>query len=143
MRIHYHTRRMAGEKKTPSRRAIYRFFRDSGAAGVDLVLLALADTRATYGETLSQETWAACLDVCRIFLENYWEHPEEIVAPPRLVDGNDMIRELGLQPGPRVGQVLDAIREAQAMGSVSTREEAIAFGRKWLEENKESDKPSS
>ncbi len=137
MRIHYHTRRMAGEKKTPSRRAIYRFFRDGGAAGVDLVLLALADTRATYGETLSQETWAACLDVCRIFLENYWEHPEEIVAPPRLVDGNDMIRELGLQPGPRVGQVLDAIREAQAMGSVSTRGEAIAFGRKWLEENPE------
>lgn len=137
MRIHYHTSRMAGEKKPPSRRAIYRFFRSSGAAGVDLILLALADLRATHGHTLSQETWAACLDVCRIFLENYWERPEEVVSPPRLVDGNDMIRELGLQPGPRVGQVLNAIREAQAMGEVSTRKEAIEFGRKWLEENKE------
>ncbi|MEW6239852.1 MAG: HD domain-containing protein [Chloroflexota bacterium] len=137
MRLHYHTSRMAGGKKHPSRRAIYRFFRDSGAAGVDLVLLALADLRATHGQNLSQETWAACLDVCRIFLENYWERPEEVVAPPRLVDGNDMIRELGLQPGPRVGQVLEAVREAQAMGKVSTRGEAVAFGRKWLEENPE------
>ncbi len=143
MRIHYHTSRMAGEKKTPSRRAIYRFFRDNGAAGVDLVLLALADLRATHGQTLSQETWAACLDVCRILLENYWERPEDVVSPPRLVDGNDAIRELGLRAGPRVGQVLDAIREAQAVGKVSTRGEAIEFGRKWLEENKESDKPSS
>lgn len=135
MRIHYHTSRMAGEQKSPSRRAIYRFFRDSGAAGVDLILLALADLRATHGHTLTQETWAACLDVCRIFLENYWERPEEVVSPPRLVDGNDVIRELGLQPGPRVGQVLDAIREAQAMGNVSTREEALEFGMKWLEES--------
>ncbi len=136
MRLHFHFNRRDGESKDPSRRAIYRFFRDSGEAGVDLVLLALADLRATQGNNLTQETWSAALDVCRTFLENYWERPEESVSPPKLLDGNDVMRELGLEPGPRVGEVLEAIREGQATGKVSTREEAIAFGKKWLEDNR-------
>jgi hypothetical protein len=31
-----------------------------------------------------------------------------------------------LKPGPRVGQLLEALREAQAAGEVTTREEALA-----------------
>ncbi len=135
MRIHFHTSRKDGEGKDPSRRAIYRFFKESGEAGLDLILLALADLRATHGNNLKQETWTAALDVCRIFLENYWEHPEEIVSPPKLLDGDDVMRELNLTPSRRVGEVLEAIREAQATGKVSTREDAVEFGRKWLEEN--------
>ncbi len=132
MRVHFHSNRMESEGKTPSRKAIYRFFRDAGEAGVDLVLLALADTRATRGHTLTQETWTATLDICRILLENYWEKPEETVYPPRLLDGNEVMTEFDLKPGPRVGEVLEAIREAQATGKVGTREEALAFARDWL-----------
>jgi tRNA nucleotidyltransferase/poly(A) polymerase len=135
MRIHFHTSRKDGEGKDPSRRAIYRFFKESGEAGLDLILLALADLRATHGNTLKQETWAAALDVCRIFLENYWEHPEDVISPPKLLDGNEIMRELDLKPGRQVGEVLEVIREGQATGKVSTREEAITFGKKWLEES--------
>jgi tRNA nucleotidyltransferase/poly(A) polymerase len=136
MRIHFHTSRMEGERKSPSRRAIYRFFRDAGEAGVDLVLLSLADLRATRANTLTQETWSACLDVCRIFLENYWEKPEETVAPPRLLNGDDLIRELELTPGPVIGELLEAIREGQATGKIESRDQAIEFARVWLNENK-------
>ena len=135
MRVHFHSNRLESEHKAPSRRAIYRFFRDAGEAGVDLVLLALADTRATRGHTLTQETWAAALDICRIFLENYWEKPEETVYPPRLLDGNEAMAEFDLKPGPRVGDVLEAIREAQATGKVSTRKEALDYARSWIKEN--------
>lgn len=135
MRVHFHSNRMESEHKTPSRKAIYRFFRDTGEAGVDLTLLALADTRATRGHTLTQETWAAVLDTCRIFLENYWEKPAETVSPPRLLNGSELMAELDLKPGPRVGKVLDAIREAQATGKVGAREEALAFARNWMKEN--------
>ena len=135
MRVHFHSNRMENEHKTPSRKAIYRFFRDAGEAGVDLVLLALADTRATRGHTLTQETWAAALDIGRIFLENYWEKPAETVSPPRLLDGNELMTEFDLKPGPRVGEVLEAIRESQATGKVSTREEAMSFAQDWLSQN--------
>ena len=135
MRFHFFTSRMEGEKEEPSRKAIYRFFRDAGEGGVDLVLLGLADLRGTRAHTLTQESWTAALDVARILLENYWEKPEETVAPPRLINGLDVMNEYHLEAGPLIGQLLDAIREAQATGNVSTREEALAFGRGWLKEN--------
>ncbi|MBI5296359.1 MAG: HD domain-containing protein [Chloroflexi bacterium] len=134
MRFHFHTSRMDGEGQSPSRRAIYRFFRESGAAGTELILLGLADLRATHGPSLKQETWSAALDVARVLLENYWEKPQETIAPPRLLDGHDLMRALELKPGPAVGEALEAIREAQATGKVSTREEALEFGKHWLEE---------
>jgi tRNA nucleotidyltransferase/poly(A) polymerase len=135
MRVHFHSNRMEKEHKGPSRRAIYRFFRDAGEAGVDLVLLALADTRATRGHTLTQETWTAALDIGRTFLENYWEKPAETVYPPRLLDGNEVMTAFELAPGPRVGEILEVIREAQATGKVNTREEALNFAKDWLIQN--------
>jgi len=133
MRFHFFTSRMEGNnKEEPSRKAIYRFFRDSGKAGIDLVLLGLADLRGIQGDTLTQETWDIALDVARILLENYWEKREETIAPPRLLDGNDLMRELNLESGRIVGQLLEAIREGQAIGNIETREQAIEFARKQL-----------
>ncbi len=132
MRILFHTNRLLKDGQPPTRRAVYRFFREAGEAGVGLCLLALADLRATYAQTLPQETWAAALDVVRLLLENWYEKPAESVAPPPLVSGNDVMRELNLKPGPKVGELLEAIREAQAMGEVSTREQALALARRRL-----------
>lgn len=132
MRFHFFTSRLEGDKQEPSRKAIYRFFRDTGEAGVDLVLLGLADLRGTRGPALTQATWTAALDIARILLENYWERPQETVAPPRLLDGNELMKELNIQPGRIVGQLLEAIREGQATGKISTREEAVAFSREEL-----------
>ena len=134
MRIHFHTNRLVREGKPPSRRAIYRYFRDTGEAGVDICLLTLADLRATYEQTLPEETWAACLDVIRMMLEAWFEKREERVAPALVVDGNDLMREFSLKPGALVGKLIEAIREAQATGEVSTREQALALARVRLEQ---------
>lgn len=134
MRFHFFTGRLENDKQEPSRRAIYRFFREAGEAGVDLVLLGLADLRGMCGPTLTQEGWAAALDVARILLENYWERPEETVAPPRLLDGNELMKELHLQPGRVIGQLLEAIREGQATGKIETREQAFEYARDHLKD---------
>jgi hypothetical protein len=88
--------------------------------------------RGSYEQSLPQEAWAACLDVVRTLLENWFEKPGESVAPPLLVDGEDLMRELNLQPGKKIGELLEAIREAQAMGQVCTREEALELARKRM-----------
>jgi len=132
MRFHSFTNRLQDDKQEPSRKAIYRFFRDAGKAGVDLVLLGLADLRGTQGPGLAQQTWVAALDVARILLENYWEKPHETVAPPRLLNGNELMSELNLEPGRLVGQLLEAIREGQATGKVENREQALALAREYL-----------
>jgi len=122
------------EGRSPSRRAIFRFFRDTGESGVDVCLLALADLRATYEQTLPQEMWGAALDIVRLLLENWWEKQPECITPPPLLNGNDLMSELHLQPGSLIGDLLEAIREAQAVGEVVTREDALAAAKKRLEE---------
>jgi hypothetical protein len=76
--------------------------------------------------------------VARLLLENYWEKPQESVSPPKVVDGNDLMTELILEPGVQLGRLLDAIREAQAIGEVVTREQAIIFSRDWLQGDQKS-----
>ncbi len=68
-------------------------------------------------------------------LENYElvkrflaETPPEIVRPPRLVTGTDLIA-LGLPPGPSFHAILEAVEEAQLNGKVTTKEAAIQLVR--------------
>ena len=41
--------------------------------------------------------------------------------------------ELGLEPGPQIGRILDAIDEERAAGTISTRDEALALARELAE----------
>lgn len=116
-------------------RAIYHFFRDTGPAGVDIALLTLADTLATYLTGPPAGVWKNELGVVSTLLEAWWEKPKQSVHPTALVDGHDLIQELGLVPGPMIGELLAAIREAQAVGEVGSQEEALAFARVWLIKN--------
>lgn len=49
---------------------------------------------------------------------------ERIIAPPRLLSGEDVQRLLGVPPGPEVGRALDRVRRAQVDGEIASREEA-------------------
>lgn len=141
MRVHAHSsRKQAGHEI--SRKAIYRFFRDTSEAGIDLILLALADTRATYDHTLTQEHWADTLDVCRTLLEAWFEKADEIIKPPQLLNGDDLINLLKMKPGPEIGKLLETVRETQASGQLADREQALAFARGWLAKSKDAAKES-
>jgi hypothetical protein len=69
------------------------------------------------------------LEVVQLLLQAYWEQRDELVSPPALINGNDLISELCLAPGPQIGKILEVIREAQATGRVQTREQALALAR--------------
>jgi len=115
---------------TITRRAVYRYFRALGGAGVEVVLLSLADHLATWGPHLRELRWARRLETAETLLTHYFERHEETVAPPPLLTGHELMRELGLRPGPEVGRLLEAIREAQAAGEVGSPEEALALARR-------------
>jgi poly(A) polymerase len=129
VRHHMRPHHMAQTGKEPTRRTIYRFFRDCGSSGVDICLLSLADCLATYETTLPQDLWAQYLDVVRLLLQAYWEQNEQMVSPPALVNGRDLIKELSVPPGPQIGRLLELIREAQATGRVTSREQALKLAR--------------
>lgn len=132
MRIHSFTSKLENQNEYPTRRAIYRFFHDAGKAGIDLILLALADMRGTRHKELTLKSWNIYLEISRILLESYFEKPTEIVSPPRLIDGNELMKELDLQPSRLIGDLLEAIRENQAEGNIQTREQALEFAKEEL-----------
>ena len=123
-----HTRpwHLAADGAPPGKKTIYRFWRDLGAAGIDVCLLELADLRGVYGHTLTKDLMERHLDTVRGLLEAYFESPE-VVSPQPLLDGHDLIEEFELEPGPVIGELLNDLIEAQVEGKVRIREEALAF----------------
>lgn len=115
----------------PTRRAIYRYFRDSGEAGIDILFLSLADHLATRGPNLNLAGWQEHARLVEYVLAQHAEQ-EKLVTPARLVSGHDLINVFNMKPGPRMGQLLESVREAQASGEVATREEALAYIRERL-----------
>jgi tRNA nucleotidyltransferase/poly(A) polymerase len=115
-----------------SNRAVYRFFRDTGDAGIDTCVLALADRRGKTAPHTDLPRDAQQRAVNAILLDRYFRAHDQVIAPPMLMDGKTLMRELQIEAGPRLGELLEAIREAQAEGEVTTREQAIAWARGML-----------
>ncbi len=115
----------------PSRRAIYRYFRDTGEAGIDILFLSLADHLATRGPHLDLAHWREHTQLVEYILAQHFQE-EGLVVPPKLVNGHDLINIFGMSPGPKIGELLEAVREAQASGEVTTKEEALSYIREHL-----------
>ena len=130
MRIHH----LANQVDELTPRAIYRFFKSTDNAGVGVCLLSLADLLATYGTTITREALEAELVICQRLLEAWWERPDELVNPPRLLTGSDLIQDLKIEPGPLLGELLECIRVAQVEGQVKSREDGLALAHAWLKD---------
>jgi poly(A) polymerase len=113
-------------------RSIYRFFRDTGDAGIDVCVLALADRRGTYAAETNDKHESNLRATITRLVDAYFGSPQTIISPPSLIDGRDLMKELGLTPGRDIGELLEGIREAQADEQVKTREQAIAYARSSL-----------
>ncbi len=131
-----------------SDRAVFRFFQDLGGHGVDLLLVCWADHSSYLTPAqLKGVLPYACRDprharyervdeprrktlrhlqVVAYLLRQNYERPDT-VRPPKLADGNDVMRLLKLKPSPKIGEILNALHEAQAEGKVKTKAEALAF----------------
>lgn len=122
---HMRPGQLNAEEQT-SARAAYRFFRDLGDAAVDTLLHSLADHLATKGPQLSAHGWAMHQAWTDAMLGFHWDRQTEERRAP-LINGTMLMQALGLQPGPQIGLLLEAIREAQAAGDISTADEALAL----------------
>jgi putative nucleotidyltransferase with HDIG domain len=125
--VRQHLRPMhLGTLETISARALYRFFRDVGEEVPALVCLTIADAAATDGRQPVEVYRGATRALLDRLLAGELEAAREAEAPP-LVRGDDVMAAFGLPPGPAVGRLLRRAREAQALGLVRSREEALAW----------------
>jgi poly(A) polymerase len=92
---------------------------------------------------MARPTFAEELELHRVdcasshqMLENYDflvrkrdEFANEPIIPPPLVRGDDLIA-LGLTPGPKFGEILEAVETRQLEGTLRDRDEALAWVKK-------------
>ena len=131
-------------------RAAYRFFRDAGSVvaghqfvhgalsegaqptldGLDVTLQAIADRLAT--GVMRGKEWIQFLKAMEgLFAYAFSRQAENLTTP--LVDGHRLMKHLGLAPGPKVGVIMRELAEAQAAGTVTDVDGALALAEVLVE----------
>ena len=87
--------------------------------------------RPTFGEELELHRVDCAsshqmLDNYDFLLRKQEEFANAPIIPPPLVRGDDLIA-MGLKPGPRFGEILEAVETQQLEGGLQTREEALEW----------------
>ena len=111
------------DQNYPSDRAVYRFFRDTANYGPAVVILSLADWRATRGPLTDAQKRKRHERIMLNLIGKYFEDKKKKPVP-KLVDGFDIMKRFKLGPSPLVGKVLKKIQEEQALGEVKTKRDA-------------------
>ena len=123
--VRHHLRPMhLGMLDTVTRRARYRFHRDVGEEAPALVCLTIADAAGTDGRDPALVYRGQTRALLDSLLAGEEPAAREAADPP-LARGDDVMAALGLTEGPAVGAALRRVREAQALGLVRTRGEAL------------------
>ncbi len=112
------------------RREVYRYLARTSPVEVEVTLLSCADRLATRGRRAKEAT-EAHLELARELMRaaiDWRQHG----PPPPPIRGDDLARELGIEPGPELGRLLAELTEAAYAGEVTTRDEAIAVARRLV-----------
>ncbi|HEV2815513.1 MAG TPA: HDIG domain-containing protein [Solirubrobacteraceae bacterium] len=111
-------------------RAVHAYLKAADPVGADTILLSIADRLATRGRK-HDEAIARHLDVAKELLGPALDWHDHGPAPA-LIRGDELARELGIEPGPVLGRLLAEVAEAQFAGEVATRDEAVELARSQL-----------
>jgi poly(A) polymerase len=116
-----------------ARRGVYEYLVATEPVAVDVTLLTVADRLAARGEgsLASPEMIQAHLDLALDMLREAlpW-HRDGPPRPP--LSGDDLESELGLEPGPDLGRILEELRAETFTGEISGRDQALRRARELV-----------
>lgn len=121
---------MVHEAPLPPRR-VHEYLRATQPVAADVTLLTVADRLSARGSGpfATEEAIEAHLSLARRMLAAALDWHRD--GPPEpLLRGGELATELGIAPGPELGDLLAELEAAQYAGEVSTREEALERARR-------------
>lgn len=116
-----------------SPRQVHEYLRATEPVTVDVTLLTVADRLSARGAgpLASPEMVEAHLALARQMIAAALDWRRD--GPPSpLLRGDELTDELGIAPGPKLGELLAELEAAQYAGEVKTRPDAVEFARKKL-----------
>ena len=110
------------------RRAVYRYLKRTSPVEVEVTLLSCADRLATRGKNADRAI-DAHLELAKELMPAALEWRRS--GPPRLpLRGDELARELGIEPGPELGRLLAGLEEAAYAGEIADRDDAVEAARR-------------
>jgi poly(A) polymerase len=105
-------------------RAIFRYFRDTKIEALSVLLISLADQRATKGPQATRQSRLRHERLVAALIKKYFKKQEEKKSV-RLVNGNELMRRFKLKPSPLIGKILLELEELQAIGKLKNKNQAF------------------
>ncbi|MBI5287253.1 MAG: CCA tRNA nucleotidyltransferase [Deltaproteobacteria bacterium] len=121
IRNHHRVFALASLEKVSQRSKAHLFRSVGGEDGLELLLIALADARATRGGD-DPELASLVKELISFYYAVYTVH-----RPPPLLNGHEVMDILDIPEGVMVGRVLKKLAEAEAGGVVKDKKEAVSF----------------
>ena len=115
----------------PTERAIFRYFRDTGTDALAVLLLSLADQRATKGPLTTAFSRSRHEKTVQVLIRRLLKKKSEKKSP-RFLNGNDIMRRFRLPASPLIGKLLSDLEEAQAIGKIKSKKEAFKLAEKII-----------
>lgn len=104
-----------------------RYVRKMEDNSIDEIILAQADRLSARGEAVSDEMVKNNISNLKRLLKFYLDIRDTLEPLPVLLDGNDVMKILNIKPSKQLGQIMNALHEAQLSGDITTKEQAEAF----------------
>ncbi len=108
-------------------KAYMKFYRKMEGFVIDVIILAMADRLSARGEKVTKEMVENNINNLTKLLNNYLEQRNRIKPLEKLLDGNDIMEILKIKQSPKLGEIINALKEAQISGDVTTKQEAVEF----------------
>jgi len=113
----------------PSALETYRYFKVTGLTGIDLIFFSLASFHARNAADQDQGEWLKRLEIAGQLVSAWFNQPAA-VHPRPLLDGDEIMRELGLTPSPRIGELIENLICEQVSRKIRTKDDALEWIRK-------------
>lgn len=110
-----------------SPKAYLRFYRKMEDEVIDLIALAFADRMSALGPEITPEMTSRNINGLDDLLAGYLAQKNQLAPLPKLLDGIQIMEILGITASPKLGEIIEKLKEAQISSEVNTIEEAIEF----------------
>lgn len=109
-----------------------RYVRKMDFNSIDVIILAQADRLSARGPEITDEIVERNITSLNMLLRFYLEARETLEPLPKLLSGNDVMEILNIKPSRQLGEIMEALHEAQISGDVITREHAVEFVKNFV-----------
>ena len=104
-----------------------RYIRKMDVSSIDAIILAQADRLSARGPEITDEIVERNINSLNMLLKFYIEVKDSLKPLPKLLSGNEVMEILNLKPSRKLGEIMDALHEAQISGDITTKEHAVEY----------------